>query len=165
MCSSDLPKAVRAAKRSRGGDGRAAAGPGRGTRPALAARDGSDDEPAAEDGGIAGRALTDAGDTAAAPPPAPLPPSGYSVLSAGTAVVGSPSPVRVLYWWPSEGWQRGVVARVRRTGGFSHVVRYRRPTSALHGEVATLLDASSYGSRWLRLVRGDGPLSLERGLP
>ena len=59
---------------------------------------------------------------------------------------------QVLYWWPSDGWQRGVVARVRNAGGFSHVVRYRRPTSALHGDVDTLLDAASYGSRWVLLA-------------
>ena len=73
-------------------------------------------------------------------------------LSADTAVVGSP----VLYWWPSDGWQRGVVARLRTSGPFSHVVRYRRPVSTLHGDVATLLDAASYGSRWVLLAPAAG---------
>ena len=34
---------------------------------------------------------------------------------------------------------------------FSHVVAYRRSDSALHGAVDTLLDAASYGTRWVLL--------------
>ena len=81
-------------------------------------------------------------------PPSPTPPPGWVISEPGPAAVGA----NILYWWPSDGWQQGVVARERTTGGFSHVVRYRRPTSALHGAVDTLLDAASYGTRWVRLA-------------
>ena len=36
-------------------------------------------------------------------------------------------------------------------GAFSHVVAYTRQTSALRGTADTLLDAASYGSRWVLL--------------
>ena len=36
-------------------------------------------------------------------------------------------------------------------GAFSHVVAYNRQTSALRGTADTLLDAASYGSRWVLL--------------
>ena len=88
-----------------------------------------------------------AGTSGPARPP-PRPPSGFVLAGAGPAAVGA----HILYWWPSDGWQRGVVARARKSGAFSHVVRYRRATSALHGEVDTLLDAASYGARWVLLV-------------
>ena len=91
-------------------------------------------------------------DTRGAPGPAalrlPCPPPGFVLAGAGPAAVGA----HILYWWPSDGWQRGVVLRARTSGAFSHVVRYRRATSALHGDVATLLDAASYGSRWVLLA-------------
>ena len=55
----------------------------------------------------------------------------------------------ILYWWPDDGWQRGAVARICKRAPFSHIVRYRRPTAAFAGDVATLLDAPSYGIRWV----------------
>ena len=61
------------------------------------------------------------------------------------------SPVLLLYWWPTDGWQRGTVARLCPRGAFSHVVAYTRQTSALRGTADTLLDAASYGSRWVLL--------------
>jgi hypothetical protein len=88
----------------------------------------------------------------AAGAPAPLPPAGYTVDMAppgdlGAALVGR----TLLYWWPTDGWQRGTVARLCPRGAFSHVVAYTRQTSALRGTADTLLDAASYGSRWVLL--------------
>jgi hypothetical protein len=57
----------------------------------------------------------------------------------------------LLYWWPDDGWQRGTVARLCPRAAFSHVVAYHRQTSALRGTANTLLDAASYGSRWVLL--------------
>ena len=84
--------------------------------------------------------------------PAPLPPTGYAVDAAppgdlGAALVGR----TLLYWWPDDGWQRGTVARLCPRGAFSHVVAYTRQTSALRGTADTLLDAASYGTRWVLL--------------
>jgi hypothetical protein len=89
---------------------------------------------------------------AAAAPPPPIPPAGFTVDAAppgdlGAALVGQ----RLLYWWPDEGWQRGSVARLCPRGAFSHVVAYTRQTSALRGTADTLLDAASYGARWVLL--------------
>ena len=83
---------------------------------------------------------------------APLPPTGYAVDAAppgdlGAALVGR----TLLYWWPDDGWQRGTVARLCPRGAFSHVVAYTRQTSALRGTADTLLDAASYGTRWVLL--------------
>ena len=84
--------------------------------------------------------------------PLPIPPAGFTVEAAppgdlGKALVGR----TVLYWWPDDGWQRGTVARLCPRGAFSHVVAYTRQTSALRGTADTLLDAASYGSRWVLL--------------
>ena len=57
----------------------------------------------------------------------------------------------VLFCWPDYGWQRGTVARLDQRGAFSHVVAYNRQTSVLRGKTDTLLDAASYGSRWVLL--------------
>ena len=57
----------------------------------------------------------------------------------------------MLYWWPDDGWQHGTVVRPCPRGAFSHVVAYNRQTSALRGKAGTLLDAASYGSRWVLL--------------
>ena len=90
-------------------------------------------------------------DPAAPPPPAPPPPTvfsppprpppGWAVGPLGSPLVGA----SILYWWPEEGWQLGVVARLCTRAPFSHVVRYRRATAAFAG-------APSYGSRWVLLV-------------
>jgi hypothetical protein len=45
------------------------------------------------------------------------------------------------------------VVRVVRRAPFTHVVRYRRSDASFTGDVDTLLDAASHGSRWVRLVR------------
>jgi len=94
---------------------------------------------------------------AAPPPPAiatppPLPPAGFTIDAAPpgdlrTELVGR----TLLYWWPDDGWQRGSVARLCPRGAFSHVVAYTRQTSALRGTADTLLDAASYGHRWVLL--------------
>ena len=92
---------------------------------------------------------------AAAPPGVIAAPPGFrfavgaEVLS-GAGLVGR----QVLYWWPSDGWQRG---RVMRTcgRGFSHVVAYAARSSALGTcVVASLLDGASHGpgGRWLLLL-------------
>jgi hypothetical protein len=86
----------------------------------------------------------------AAPPP--IAPSGFTVDAAppgdlGIALVGR----TILYWWPSDGWQRGTVARLCPRGAFSHVVAYSRQTSTLRGTADSLLDAASYGARWVLL--------------
>ena len=65
----------------------------------------------------------------------------------GAALVGR----TILYWWPDDGCQRGTVARLCPRGAFSHVVAYTRQTSALRGTADTLLNAASYGSRWVLL--------------
>ena len=107
------------------------------------------------------------GGAAAPPAPGPSPaavvatpptaPTGFRLASpadvlAGAALVGQ----AVLYWWPSDGWVRGTVARRSRTAGFSaHVVRCGR-TSALGVAVTpSLLDAASHGpnGRWMLLRR------------
>ena len=88
--------------------------------------------------------------------PTPSPPAGLAVDPAppgdlGAALVGR----TLLYWWPEDGWQRGTVARVcPRAGPFSHVVAYNRRTSALRGTAESLLDAGSYGDRWVLLSPG-----------
>jgi hypothetical protein len=85
-------------------------------------------------------------------PPQPIPPAGFTVDPAppgdlGAALVGR----TLLYWWPSDGWQRGTIARLCPRGAFSHVVAYTRQTSALRGSTDSLLDAASYGLRWVLL--------------
>ena len=70
---------------------------------------------------------------------------------------------------------RGLVARLRRRcrrAPFTHVVGYRIPTAAFAGEVDTLLDPATYGSRFknfkftpnlyhfLLLSYGAGPVGL-----
>ncbi len=64
----------------------------------------------------------------------------------------------LLYWWPTDGWQRGTVACLCPCGAFSYVVDYRdtRQTSALCG-TDTLLDAASYGSRWVTVLLSPVP--------
>ncbi len=91
----------------------------------------------------------------AAASPAPLAPVGSAIeaappgdLRVGAALVGR----TILYWRPTDGWQRGTVARLcPRGAAFSHVVAYSRQTSALRGTADSLLDAASYGIRWLLL--------------
>ena len=75
----------------------------------------------------------------------------------GAALVGR----TLLYWWPDDGWQRGTVARLCPRGAFSQVVAYTWQTSALRGTVDTLLDAASYGARWLLLSPAPGPGPLD----
>ena len=58
---------------------------------------------------------------------------------------------RIPYFWPSEGWQLGSVARLCTTPPFTHVVAYQRKTSALRGTADSLLDSASYGERWVLL--------------
>ena len=50
------------------------------------------------------------------------------------------------------------VARLcpRGAAAFSHVVAYTRQTSALRGTADTLLDAASYGARWVLLSPAPG---------
>ena len=84
--------------------------------------------------------------------PSPIPPVGFTVEAAppgdlGAALVGR----TILYWWPDDCWQRGTVARLCPRGDLSRVVAYTRRTSALRGTADTLLDAGSYGSRWVLL--------------
>ena len=82
-------------------------------------------------------------------PPPPVPPPGWSVAAAA----GSLAPgAAILYWWPDEGWQFGRVRRRSRRTPFTHVVGYRHPTAAFAGEVDSLLDEASSGSRWVALV-------------
>ncbi len=83
---------------------------------------------------------------------APLAPVGFAVEAAppgdlGAALVGR----TILYWWPTDGWQRGTVAHLCPRGVFSHVVAYSRQSSALRGTADLLLDAASYGIRWVVL--------------
>ncbi len=68
-------------------------------------------------------------------------------LGATLPVVGR----RILYWWPSDGWQLGTVARIcaPSASGFTHVVAYTWQTSALRGTVDTLLDAAPRRNREL----------------
>ena len=67
------------------------------------------------------------------------------VDAAGPPVLSSP----ILYWWPDEGWQLG---RVRRPSRNPPVGGYRLATAAFAGEVASLVEAASHGSRWVSLV-------------
>ena len=81
--------------------------------------------------------------------PRPVPPPGWAVAAARRApVLGA----TLLYWWPDEGWQLGRVRRRSRKAPFTHVVGYRSPPAAFTGEVDSLLDEASYGSRWVTLV-------------
>jgi hypothetical protein len=89
-------------------------------------------------------------------PPTPLPPpaAGFTVDAVPPGDLGAPLVGRsLLYWWPNDGWQRGTVAPwpvpARVGPSKSHVVTYHRQTSALCGTADTLLDATSYGSRWV----------------
>ena len=69
----------------------------------------------------------------------------------------------LLYWWPDEGWQLGRIRRRCRRAQFTHVVGYRTPSAAFAAEVDTLLDAATYGSRWVsRLADPGRPLRLRR---
>ena len=93
-------------------------------------------------------------------PNPPVAPTGFALLAApdasGSGLVGR----HVLYWWPSDGWQFGSVARLcARTAPFSHVISYHRKTSSLRGLVDTALDPTFYGTRWVLLtpVPGGGP--------
>jgi len=70
------------------------------------------------------------------------------VAVAGPPGLGS----AILYWWPDEGWQLGRVRRRSRKAPFTHVVGFRAPTAAFTGDVDALLDAASYGSRWVALT-------------
>ncbi len=81
------------------------------------------------------------------PRPRPSPPAGFTVDAA--PLVGR----TLFYWWPDDGRQRGSAARTCPRGAFSHVtvVAYHRQTSALRCTADTLLDAVSYGSRWVLL--------------
>jgi hypothetical protein len=89
---------------------------------------------------------------AASAPPSPIPPAGFLVDAAPPGDLRAPLVGRtLLYWWPDEGWQRGTVARLCPRGAFSHVVAYTRQTSVLRGTADTLLDAASYGTRWVLL--------------
>ena len=80
-----------------------------------------------------------------------IPPTGLKVEAAppdlGAALVGR----TVLYWWSDDGWQRGTVACPYPRNAFLHVMAYILQTSALRGLADTLLDAASYGSRWVLL--------------
>ena len=84
----------------------------------------------------------------AIPPHPPCPPPAWVVGPAAPPVVGA----SLLYWWPEVGWQFGRVARLSKRTPFSHVVRYRRPAATFAGDVDTLLDATSYGTRWVLLA-------------
>ena len=98
----------------------------------------------------------------AAPPPPPPIPAGLTADSAppespddlGAALVDR----TLLYWWPDDGWQR----ESRRDRGaplpacrfqcrVSHVVAYTRQRSVLRSTADSLLDAASYGTRWVLL--------------
>ena len=59
----------------------------------------------------------------------------------------------ILYSWPEDGWQRSTFACLCQRGAFSHVVTeaYTRQTSVLRGTADALLDAVSYGVRWVLL--------------
>ena len=48
----------------------------------------------------------------------------------------------VLYWWPGDDWQRGIVAVLCSHGTCLHVVAYTRQTSALRCTADKLLDAA-----------------------
>ena len=107
------------------------------------------DDPASDSAGhLEGAAGQQCATSSQTVPPLPLAPAGFVIGQVGVAEVGS----QILYLWPEDGWQRGKVDRPSRVAPFSHVVRYRRATSALHGEVDTLLDECSYGSRWVLLA-------------
>ena len=56
----------------------------------------------------------------------------------------------LLYWLPDE---LGRIRRRCRRASFTHIVGYRTPTAACAGEVDTLLDPATYGSRWVSLTR------------
>ena len=108
------------------------------------------------------RRATLQGASSAVPPAVPtggfaplLAPAGFRIAAmaevpTGVALVGRP----VLYRWPMEGWVPGKVARVSRTAGFSHVVRYGRVSALGAVESASLLDAASHGpaGRWVLLL-------------
>ena len=91
-----------------------------------------------------------AGATPPAPPP-PVAPAGWTIGPLGSPGSGSV----VLYWWPDEprrtGIELGRVSRPVSRRPFTHVVTYRRPTTAFTGTVDTLLDSASYGHRWVLL--------------
>ncbi len=83
-----------------------------------------------------------------------MPPAGYTVDAAPPDDLGAALVSRtLLYWWPTDGWQRGTVSRFCPRGAFSHMVAYTRQTSALRGTADTLLDAAFYGTRWVLLSR------------
>ena len=88
---------------------------------------------------------------AAAPPPHP--PPEWDVAAAGPPDLGS----ALLYWslWLDDGWPIGRFLRRCWLAPFTHVVGYQTPTTAFAGEVDSLLDAASYGSRWVSLTRVD----------
>ena len=62
---------------------------------------------------------------AAAAAPPPIPPAGFTVDLAPPGDLRAAQVGRtILYWWPEDGWQRGIVARLCPRGAFSHVVAY-----------------------------------------
>ena len=48
----------------------------------------------------------------------------------------------LLYWWPTDGWQRGTVTRLCPRGAFSHVVAYYSDNRQTCGTADTLMDAA-----------------------
>jgi len=91
----------------------------------------------------------------------PLPPAGWTLSPWRSPVAGA----TILYWWPEEGWQLGRVARLSTQAPYSHVVRYRRPGAIFSGDVHTLLDAGSHGTRWNFLARASTSSSPRGVLP
>ena len=88
------------------------------------------------------------------PPPAAAPPPTPARMGCGGRGPSGPRlrpPLLVA--------GRGLTARAHPAPGcwrapFTHVVGYRTPTAAFAGEVHTLLDPATCGSRWVSLTRG-----------
>jgi hypothetical protein len=87
-------------------------------------------------------------------PAPPAPPPGWAVAAQAGPLPGPGRGAAILYWWPDEGWQLGRVLRLSRTDPLTHVVGYRSPSPAFTGDVDSLLNAASYGSRWVALIPG-----------
>ena len=62
----------------------------------------------------------------------------------------------ILYLWPEDVSQRCTATRLCWRGTFLHVAAYTQQTLALCGTANMLLDASSYGVRWVLLSTAPG---------
>ena len=89
--------------------------------------------------------------------PPPRVPLGFVLLASAPAVLDTG--LHIFYWWPHNGWQRGIVQQAalsRSQQGFTHLVSYPLALSTIaqtaRGHLLQQsLTTPTYGQRWLAL--------------